>query len=494
MRSTARLTPSLKEFSLKSPAVQGWLAILALVAFTALGVLVHVGGLLRLAYPAGCFLVGAFLYLRHSILYLGFTWWIWFLSPWVRRLIDLHSGWVDPSPVLLAPFLTTLVTSLTLLRYLPRAYQQGGLPFILPLSAVLYGFLVGLVNALVPTGLIGENNPSVVAVIVALLNWLTPILFGFHLFINWRHYPSYRQNLQRTFIAGVLVMGFYGVLQYLIAPEWDNFWLENQETEVFGYPEPFEIRVFSTMNSPQPFAYVIASGLVLIFSARGVPRFFAAGAGYLSLLLSLVRSAWMGWFVSVLLLIPAFKPRLQMRLILTLLVMALLVIPLATTEPFSQVISGRMESLIDVQQDESYSARSDGYNQLLGLAVTEFIGKGMGGAFSSDPLGGNDSGILTLLFLLGWVGTLPYVAGLVLMLFKMAQPVEGGIDSFVGTSRAIVLGAFVQIGLNNVMLGVFGMVLWSFLGIVLAAQRYYGYQRFLQRKAINETDISLCRS
>lgn len=488
-----QLTPSLKEFSLESPAVQSWLVILALIGFTALGMLAHIGSILRLAYPVGCFAVGAFLYLRHSTLYLGFTWWIWFLSPWVRRVIDLHSGWVDPSPVLLAPFLTTLVTGVTLVRYLPRAYVQGGLPFILALTAVFYGFCVGLINALVPTNIIGEHNPSVTSVIVALLNWLTPILFGFHLFVNWRKYPSYRQNLQRVFVWGVLIMGIYGVLQYLIAPEWDNFWLENQETEVFGYPEPFEIRVFSTMNSPQPFAYVMATGLLLLFSTRGILRFFAAGTGYLSLLLSLARSAWMGWIVSLLLLVPAFKPRLQMRLILTLLIMALLVIPLAITEPFSEVISGRMESLFAVQQDESYSARSEGYSQLLGLAVTEFVGKGLGGVFSSNPLGGNDSGVLTLLFLLGWVGTLPYVAGLVLMLLRIAQPIEGGIDPFVATSRAIVLGAFVQIGLNNVMLGVFGMVLWSFLGILLAAQRYYWHQRFLQLQATEEASSNSCR-
>lgn len=469
-------TLSVKQLSLRSPSVQGWLAILALVLCTGLGVLAHAGSILRLAYPAGCFLVGAFLYLRHPLLYLGFTWWTWFLSPWVRRLIDLHSGWVDPSPVLLAPFLTTLVTIVTLLRHFPKAYRQGGLPFLLALGAVFYGFLVGLINAAVPSQMVGQTNPTMTAVLVAMLNWLTPILFGFHLFINWRHYPSYRQNLQNTFIWGVLVMGAYGVLQYLVAPAWDNFWLENQDTQVFGSPEPFGIRVFSTMNSPQPFAYTMASGLLLLFSCRGMLRFAASGAGYLSLLLSLARSAWMGWGASLLLLIPAFKLRLQIRLVMTLIVMALLIIPIATLEPFASVINERLGSLVDFQQDASYSARSEGYNELLGQALTEVIGKGLGNVFSSDPLGGNDSGILTLLFLLGWAGTLPYLAGLVLMLFQLAQPITLGSDPFVATSRAIVLGAFVQIGLNNVMLGVFGMVLWSFLGIILAAQRYYWRQ------------------
>jgi hypothetical protein len=93
------------------------------------------------------------------------------------------------------------------------------------------------------------NNPPL-AVARAFLEWLTPILFGFHLFIHWRHYPSYRQNIQRIFLWGVLVMGVYGVLQYLVAPEWDRFWLIN--VKAFGSAEPLAIRVFSTVNSPGP--------------------------------------------------------------------------------------------------------------------------------------------------------------------------------------------------------------------------------------------------
>jgi hypothetical protein len=459
----------LQELSLELKPVYAWTAILALVGFTALCLLAHVGGILRLAYPAGCFLVGVLLYFRYPILYVGFTWWVWFLSAFVRRLVDVQSGWVDPSPILLAPFLTTLVTIVTLVRYLPRAYRQGGLPFILALMGVFYGFLVGLV----------KDSPMAVA--VPMLNWLTPVLFGLHLFVNWQDYPRYRQNMQRVFIWGVLVMGIYGVVQYLVAPGWDRFWLSNQETLTFGTPEPLGIRVFSTMQSPQPFAFVMGAGLILLFSCEGVLRFFAAGGGYLSFLLSLARSAWLGWFMSLALFIPSLKPRLQIRLIVTLMVMALLVLPLTTVEPFASVINTRLNSLVNVQNDDSYSARSAGYSQAFGLAVTQVIGKGLGGTIASDDLGGNDSGVLTLLFLLGWFGTLFYLSGLVLLTLNLSQKIGPGTDLFVSASRAIALGAFVQIGLNNVMLSVFGMVLWGFLGMILAAQRYYyWHQRMLQ--------------
>ena len=76
-----------------------------------------------------------------------------------------------------------------------------------------------------------------------------------------------------------------------------------------GTPEPLGIRVFSTMNSPGPFANVLLAGLLILltnenFSAR--PRLRAVG--YLSfLLLSLVRSAWIGWFLGLLSLLSALK-------------------------------------------------------------------------------------------------------------------------------------------------------------------------------------------
>jgi hypothetical protein len=116
-----------------------WTAMLGLVCFSLLCILAGAGGLLRLAYPAIALLVGLFLFKRYPVLYIGFTWWIAFLTPFVRRLIDWQSGWVDPSPVLLAPFLVMMLTGLTFVQYLPRYLRQDGLPFILSAAGVLYG-------------------------------------------------------------------------------------------------------------------------------------------------------------------------------------------------------------------------------------------------------------------------------------------------------------------------------------------------------------------
>ncbi|MBX2864245.1 MAG: O-antigen ligase domain-containing protein [Leptolyngbyaceae cyanobacterium MAG.088] len=448
---------------------------MAFALMMALGILAGVGGgFLRLLFPVGAVAVGGLLYARYSLLYVGFTWWIWFLAPLVRRLIDQQSGWQDPSIVLLAPPLVTLISAVTLLRYLPSAHLRGGGPFILCFAGVLYGFLIGLV----------QN--SVAGTVVALLNWLPPLLFGFHLFIHWQEYPAYRQTIQRTFLWGVMMMGGYGIWQYLIAPEWDRFWLTNAvDTNVFGYPEPLGMRIWSTMNSPQPFAAVMMAGLILLLSSRERLKFVATGAGYLSFLLTLARSGWLSWGAALMLYFPSLKSHLQVRLLVTLMIMALLVVPLASIEPLASEIVPRLESLSDTQEDGSYQARLEGYNELLGEALNQGMGRGLGTVVESDYLGSNDSSILTFLFSLGWMGTVPYLTGMLLIFFKLFQGAEAQIDPFASAARAISFGIFAQMGLNVAMIGVVGMVLWGFLGMGLAASRYHTHQKFVHSKTIN---------
>ena len=459
------MTPAPSRLFYPAPA---WIAILSLVLFSALCLVVHAGGVLRYAFPAGSLAVGSFLYWRYPLLYIGFTWWIWFLAAFVRRLVDVQAGWADPNPLLLAPFLVTIVSLLTFAKELPKAIKGSGLPFALCIMGVIYGFLVGLINSPPQT------------VIVPLLNWLAPVAFGYHLYSNWRIYPDLRQMLQRVFVWGVLVMGAYGVVQFLIAPGWDRFWLQNQTTQVFGTPNPLGIRVFSTMHSPQPFACVMVAGLFLLFASRSSLRFPASSVGYLSLLLSLARSAWLSWVVALVVFLPSLKPKLQMQLILTLLVMMIVVLPLTTIDPFASVISTRVQTIFSGQQDVSYADRSQGYSTVLRDAVTNVPGLGMGFVLKDTSIGSNDSGILTLLLTLGWLGLLPYLGGLLLLIASLIQSREAMNDPFMSATRAIAIATFAQIGLNNVMLSSFGMVLWSFIGITIAARQYYAKSALMQ--------------
>ena len=91
-----------------------------------------------------------------------------------------------------------------------------------------------------------------------------------------------------------------------------------------------------------------------------------------------------------------------------------------------------------------------------------------------------DSAILTALFNLGWLGTLPYITGILLLSFSLFQSGNFSFDPFVGASQAIVLGSLAQLPLGSPMVELKGMLLWGFLGIGMAAIKYYRHQQMAE--------------
>jgi hypothetical protein len=457
-----------QSFSLRLQPPLPWIVILGLVLFSAVFILGGAGGILRLAFPLLSFVVGVFLYLRYPVFYIGFTYWLWILTPFVSRLIDYRNGWDPQRLLMVTPFLVTLITLATFLRYFPSYYRQDGLPFVLAFAAVFYGFLIGLIN----------NSP--VSAARSLLDWLTPILFGFYFFVNWRNYPQYRENIRRTFLWGVLMTGVYGVYQYLVAPEWDRFWLiHSGMTSSSGTPEPLGIRVWSTMNSPGPFGLFMMAGLILLFSSRDALRFPAAAFGYLAFLLSLVRSAWGGWLVALIILVSSLKSQLQIRLIITIFAISLCVFPLSTMEPFSKVISSRIETISNIQEDGSFNDRSSLYNRNLQSAFSNGLGNGLGGFWVVDEDTGAiktaalDSGILDIFFSLGWFGGIPYLGGLILLLARVVRFSESRSDIFLRAVRAIGIAACSQLIFANSAISFGGLITWGFLGLTIAGHKYH---------------------
>ncbi len=449
-------------------SAQGWIVI---VGFILLSIACYfAGSTLRLVYPVVALLVAIFLYLRHPILYLGFTWWMWFLSALVARLVDYRVGWDPTRQMLVAPYLVTLVSIGTLVRNLPNAYRMGGLPFLLAAGGVFYALLVGLIT----------NQPITAA--RSLLDWLTPVLFGFHLFMNWRDYPSYRQNFQRTFLWGVLITGVYGLIQFVIAPEWDRYWLiQSKQFTSSGDPVPFGMRVWSTMHSVGPFGVTMQAGLLLLFTLSGPLTFPASAFGYVSFLLTQARTNWGGWAFGLLMILSSVKAKIQMRLVVIILAMVLCVVPLATYEPISKAIGTRFQTFSNLEKDSSFQGRSAIYERDINLALSQGLGKGLGSTWVIDEKGDLqviviDSGVLDTFFTLGWFGAIPYLGGIILISYMILQYHEARFDSFVSASRAIALSCVPQMIMGSAMLSIAGMILWGFFGITMAAHKYYQHQ------------------
>ena len=410
-------------------------------------------------YPIVSFAIGYFLYFRYPILYNGFVWWLFFLTPFIRRFCDWRLGAYTPasgSYILLAPYIVAMISANTIIRNLPKTREQGSAPFVLAMAAVLYGYFVAIAR--------GE---STLTITIALLEWLTPIVFGYHIYINWNRYPLYSKNIQRVFLWGVLVMGTYGIYQFLVAPEWDRLWLiESGMISSAGSPVPFGMRVWSTLNSQGPFGDYIVTGLLILLNCKGPLVAPAAAVGALSLLLSLVRTAWIGWIAAMLSLLVSLSVKQKSRLLIALVSLAIIVIPLINIEPFSSVITSRLESMINLQQDGSAQARQFTYAAMIDGALIQVVGLGIG---TVDT----DSALLVLFFNLGWIGVIPYMGSLIFANLLIFTERNNKNDLMTAITRGVLIKSLLFLLASPTMREAQGMILWGFLGLGLSGRSYY---------------------
>jgi hypothetical protein len=419
------------------------------------------GSLLRIAIPAVAMFVGLILYLSHPITYVQYTLWVWFLSPLVRRIVDLRFGFADPNLVLLAPLLVSAVAGLTLVIPSRRGNTRVPVVFLLCGVAIVYGFLVGILL-----------HPSAETV-YALFNWLCPMLFGLHLFLDWREYETYWAAVSRTFWWGVLLLGLYGVYQYFYTPEWDRYWLENIQVEgansSFGELKPLQVRVWSTMNSPGPFANTMMVGLLLLLNVRSPLKAAAGAAGYFSFLLSVVRTAWLSWAVGVVLVVGGAKPRTLVKIFLLVVTVVICVLPLFADPRVAPLIENRFNTFTDLGHDDSFVSRIDMYGSLMNLSVHNPTGFGLSNQVNWHDTA-IDSGILSLLFSLGWLGTLLFAAGLFHLLLMSGWRFKDR-DRSVVVAGSIVIALLAQILSGPIFVGVTGAMFWMFAGMHLGAVR-----------------------
>lgn len=444
------------------------MAIFGLALFSIALIFAGAGSILNFLFPLAAFAIGIYLYFRAPILYIGFTWWMWFLTPLVRRLADWQGRYTEPSPLLLAPFLVTAITVVTLWRNLPVFFRRGGIPFILPLVGVVYAIAVGAIF---------QTPPNVV---VRGLDWICPLFYAFHLFVNWRNYPTYRKSLQRIFLWGVLIMGVYGVIQFIIAPPWEVLWLQKSYflSGSEGRPEEvgaFTINVWSTMSSNRPFATVMMGGLILLLAnqSKGKLGLVATFFGYCSFLLSRKRIVWLTWIVALLIYTFSLKSKNQKRTIITIAIIACIISVVANLEPFSSFISSRFASLSNLEGDASANARIWWFNLMIDAALVSFLGRGIGGP-------SHDNGILASLFNIGWLGIVFYFGGLLIAFINMFWGEKINSDQFACASRSISIAIFLEFPFGLPHVEASGMLLWGSIGVVLAAKKYHQYQRKLK--------------
>ena len=159
------------------------------------GLLTGAAGWLRYTFPLAALAVGAFLYLLYPGFYVAFVFWLWFLVPLLRRLVDYRSEYVTPNPLLLAPPAVTLIAAITLARHSRELTRRAGILFLMALVSIVYGAGTGLLRVPPQDWFIG------------IVNWAAPVLFGFHLFVHWRNYPALLATTRSQFFYRISVHG-----------------------------------------------------------------------------------------------------------------------------------------------------------------------------------------------------------------------------------------------------------------------------------------------
>ena len=227
------------------------ISVFALAGYVALALAGAGGRALSVTFPAGCLIVALFTYVRSPPTYLAFTWWTWLLTPLIRRLFDLRYGYHAASPLLLGPLLATSVALLSVLLRRRMLRSTAYLPFFIAATALAYAFVVGAIRQ------------SPYAALYDLLTWLAPLMFGLHLALEWRQFPRLRATVSSCVLWGLVFASSYAIWQFVDPPLWDRVWVVSAKMYSVGSPQPFVIRVFSTLNAPGPFSIMLVFALLL---------------------------------------------------------------------------------------------------------------------------------------------------------------------------------------------------------------------------------------
>jgi hypothetical protein len=422
----------------------------------------------NIAFAAAAVLTGAVLISRSPTIYSSFCLWIWFLTPFVRRVLDYRHGWSPTSPALLAPPLVAALSILTLMRHAKELRGRLFAPYLLILGALAYGYSVGAINA----GFIPASY--------ALLTWLAPLVFGVHLALSWRQYVELSAAMKKTFAVALPLLALYGVYQFVRIPVWDAQWMINAELKSIGAPFPFLVRVFGTLNTPGPYAAFLLAGMLMMLTGKGFVRFPGIAVAFIALLLTRTRAVWIAFLIGLIIQQLSQPVARLPRRLLTLVIVSILAAPLTQIPTFRNTIVNRMSTLKDISADNSFVKRvqfsedaAEGIAQTAGgngLGTTGGAIKLTNGRVGTRSL---DNGFLELFYLFGWPGGAMFLLGVAALLYQSFRFAEARRDPFASAVRASGIALVAILPIGDVFSGSTGALLWAMMGLSISAHAYH---------------------
>ena len=424
-----------------------------------------VGVAANYAFPVLGLAIGGLLLLHHRhVHFIEFVLWLWLLGPFVRRVVDWSTHFHPLSPVIItAPLVSILGLSLLLTQR--RPVHRGWVLLVTATLAIYgYGLAVGLL-------LVGRGAP-----LAGALDLIGPLSIGVAILLaRPRHEPDLLATLVRSARWAAIILGGYGVAQFLLMPPWDAAWVVNSHISTVGAPVALHIRVFSTLNTAGPLAQALSALLLILLVTprrRGWLDALALVLGYAALGLSLVRAAWLVHAIAILLLV--LFGRLSAVKVLAAAAAAV-AFGLLVSGPLTATVNNRVVSSIQAgSQDRSLSVRLAFQEKIVHDVLAEPLGRGIGSAGLATRLANGtnaariqnfDSGVFETLFTLGLLGGLTILVLTARVVYRAWQltirppnPLAGFAAAAVALSLALLT--------TNTYRSIYGVLLWLSLGII----------------------------
>jgi hypothetical protein len=383
--------------------------------------------------------------------------WLFAFSPLLRRVVDQGCGY-DPSGIMLAgPLLALMVPCVDL-----RRLRQGATTYYSP--HILFAGCIGYAV------LISAFGGAFAALPGPLLKTVAPLLYGVWVQERVAQGHDVMQPLARAFAWVTPIMGLYAMWQYSNPPEWDRLWMILSGMDSIGMPSPYQVRAFSTMNSPGSYATFAACGLMLFgfCSRRWWAALLALPVG-IGLCLSLYRTSWLALLFGVLFCViyPATRRR---SVLVGLTLFGAAVLALGSTE-FGDVLSQRFDSLGALSNDGSLAARIAEFATFYARAGDFAFGDGLAAINQPDnPIGPLDGTMMQVFVGMGlFVGSI-CISALLWALRRALVHISLLSGAEMVVAAAVVLGEIVQLPFASITDGELGFLFWTMVGIASAQQ------------------------
>ena len=218
----------------------------------------------------------------------------WAVMPGIRRLFDWRmGGFASVSLLSIVPLIALLPAAFALTYRAKLRFVDRRLAFCAWLWTGGFGFAFAVALA---------NGGSPFAATYALAQFMLPMAFG--LWVATLELPP-EVLYERT--ADVLLwlatlLSLYAVLQFVSPPPWDVSWMLQAHIGSIGQPYPYQLRAFSTLNSPGVFTDFLDVALAVNFprlmTARSPLRIAQFVVCIAALALTMVRTGWLGFAVA----------------------------------------------------------------------------------------------------------------------------------------------------------------------------------------------------